>query len=135
MIGGTWTAGQRCTQGHGKNTYGTGCFLLVHTGTAAVASNAGLLSTLAYQLGPDQPAEYALEGSIAIAGMALTWLRDQMGLVSSVDDTEDIAAQVSDSGVRPCSKRCFPVNRSQCACVCIRRAWPASARSTGSRLK
>lgn len=99
-------AGQRCTQGHGKNTYGTGCFLLVHTGTAAVPSNAGLLSTIAYQLGPSEPAEYALEGSIAIAGMALSWLRDQMGLVATVEECEEIAAQVPDSGA--------PVRQSDC---------------------
>ena len=84
--------------GHGKNTYGTGCFLLVNTGTEAVMSKAGLLSTIAFQLGPHRDAAYALEGSIGIAGMALTWLRDQLGLIESVEEAEELAAQVPDSG-------------------------------------
>ena len=91
-------AGQRCTEGHGKNTYGTGCFLLVHTGARPVPSKAGLLSTMAYQLGPDAEAEYALEGSIGIAGAAISWMRDQMGLIESDEESETLARQVEDTG-------------------------------------
>ena len=82
----------------GKNTYGTGCFLLVNTGSDIVPSSAGLLTTLAFKLGPDARASYALEGAIAIAGMAVGWLRDQMGLISKASEIETLAAAVPDSG-------------------------------------
>eukprot|EP00892_Ulva_mutabilis_P003180 jgi/Ulvmu1/12863/UM098_0048.1 len=90
--------GQRCTKGYGKNTYGTGCFLLVHTGEQAVPSSTGLLTTVGYQLGPAAAATFALEGAIAIAGMAVAWLRDQMGLIERASDIEELAAAVPDSG-------------------------------------
>ena len=70
--------GQTCfTPGEAKNTYGTGCFLLLHTGTERVASANGLLTTVAYRIGDDRC--YALEGSIAIAGAGVQWLRDNLG--------------------------------------------------------
>ena len=62
-----------------KNTYGTGCFLLQNTGTEAIQSKFGLLTTVAYKLGPDAPTHFALEGSIAVAGSLLRWLRDNLG--------------------------------------------------------
>lgn len=90
----------------GKNTYGTGCFLLVNTGSDIVPSSAGLLTTLAFQLGPGEPASYALEGAIAIAGMAVGWLRDQIGLIDKASDIEALAAAVPDSGaLSPCSQK------------------------------
>lgn len=64
-----------------------------------MASSSGLLSTIAYRLGPDQPVQFALEGSIAIAGMAIAWLRDQLGLISSAAESESVAAAVADTGV------------------------------------
>ncbi|HXE46031.1 MAG TPA: glycerol kinase GlpK [Conexibacter sp.] len=82
--------------GDAKNTYGTGCFLLVNTGAEPVASRE-LLSTVAYQLG-DQPPAYALEGSIAVAGAAVQWLRDQLGIIASAGDVEALAASVPDTG-------------------------------------
>jgi FGGY family of carbohydrate kinases, C-terminal domain/FGGY family of carbohydrate kinases, N-terminal domain len=101
--------GQRCTQGEAKNTYGTGCFLLVHTGHKPVLSGAGLLTTVAYQLGRNEPATYAIEGSIAIAGMAVAWLRDQMGLISHAADSETLASAVDDTGtLQRCSHTCEP---------------------------
>lgn len=99
------TAGQRCTKGYGKNTYGTGCFLLVHTGTEAVRSTAGLLTTVGYKLGPTAAVTFALEGSIAIAGMAVAWLRDQLGLIDSAADIEALASEVPDTGA-PCILVC-----------------------------
>ncbi|CAK0785078.1 hypothetical protein CVIRNUC_008284 [Coccomyxa viridis] len=90
--------GQRCRPMEAKNTYGTGCFLLLHTGTEAVASQAGLLTTMAYQLGPEEPPQYALEGSIAIAGAGVSWLRDRMGLIDSAADSEAVASSVADTG-------------------------------------
>jgi glycerol kinase len=63
-----------------------------------VESQAGLLATVGYQLGPDEEREYALEGSIAIAGMAVAWLRDQLGLIKSSSECEEVAAQVPDTG-------------------------------------
>jgi glycerol kinase len=99
----------------GKNTYGTGCFLLVNTGTEIVPSNAGLLTTLAFKLGPDVPAAYALEGAIAIAGMAVGWLRDKMGLIKNSSEIEALAAEVPDSGTPPCRQRMchMPTDGSQ----------------------
>jgi glycerol kinase len=90
--------GQTCFEpGEAKNTYGTGCFLLMNTGTQAVPSTAGLLTTVAYQL-EGQPARYALEGSIAIAGALVQWLRDNLGLIAKSADVEALARAVDDNG-------------------------------------
>ncbi|NLD71217.1 MAG: glycerol kinase GlpK [Chloroflexi bacterium] len=91
--------GQCCFRpGEAKNTYGTGSFLLMHTGDAPVASEAGLLSTTAYQLGADGECQYALEGSIAITGAAVQWLRDNLGILSSAAESEAVAGSVEDAG-------------------------------------
>ena len=90
--------GQACYKvGEAKNTYGTGCFMLLNTGTQPVISQNGLLTTLGYKLG-DAPAVYALEGSIAIAGALVQWLRDNLGLIEKSDDVEALAATVADNG-------------------------------------
>jgi glycerol kinase len=90
--------GQTCfSVGEAKNTYGTGCFMLLNTGTNAVQSKNGLLTTLAYKIG-SQPAVYALEGSIAITGALVQWLRDNMGLVEKSADVEALANTVEDNG-------------------------------------
>jgi glycerol kinase len=90
--------GQTCFRpGEAKNTYGTGCFLLMNTGTKPVSSAAGLVTTVAYQLGK-HPAHYALEGSIAIAGALVQWLRDNLGIVEKSSDVEKLAASVADNG-------------------------------------
>jgi glycerol kinase len=83
--------------GEAKNTYGTGCFMLLNTGTEPVQSQNGLLTTLAYKLG-DAPAVYALEGSIAIAGALVQWLRDNLGLITSSAEVEALAKLVEDNG-------------------------------------
>jgi glycerol kinase len=91
-------AGQTCFErGEAKNTYGTGCFLLMNTGKRAVQSRFGLLTTVAYKFG-DQPAHYALEGSIAITGALVQWLRDNLGLIASSAEIEQLACSVSDNG-------------------------------------
>ncbi|CAL8970867.1 Glycerol kinase [Rhodoplanes serenus] len=90
--------GQTCFRpGEAKNTYGTGCFLLMNTGPKIVPSTCGLVTTVAYRLG-DQPACYALEGSIAITGALVQWLRDNLGLIRSSGDIEALAASVPDNG-------------------------------------
>ncbi|MDQ3165035.1 MAG: glycerol kinase GlpK [Actinomycetota bacterium] len=90
--------GQVCLRpGEAKNTYGTGSFMLGNTGTEPVRSRAGLLTTLAYRFG-DEPAVYALEGSIAVTGSAVQWLRDQLGIISGAAQSEALARQVDDSG-------------------------------------
>jgi glycerol kinase len=90
--------GQTCfAPGEAKNTYGTGCFLLLNTGTRPVASTSGLITTVAYRLG-DAPACYALEGSIAVTGALVQWLRDNLGLIRSSADVETLAASVTDNG-------------------------------------
>ena len=90
--------GQACyASGEGKNTYGTGCFMLLNTGAEPVASESGLLTTVAYSLAPGQ-AIYALEGSIAITGAAVQWLRDNLGLIHDAAETEVIASSVEDAG-------------------------------------
>lgn len=90
--------GQTCfSAGEAKNTYGTGCFMLMNTGEKPVRSKAGLLTTLAYKIG-DQKAIYALEGSIAIAGALIQWLRDNLGLIQSSVEVEALAKSVEDSG-------------------------------------
>jgi len=92
------TVGQVCfAPGEAKNTYGTGNFMLLNTGTEPIASKAGLLTTVAYQFA-GEPAAYALEGSIAVTGSAVQWLRDQLGIISGAADVERLAAQVPDNG-------------------------------------
>jgi glycerol kinase len=90
--------GQTCfSPGEAKNTYGTGCFLLMNTGTDIVQSRHGLLTTVAFQL-KGQPAYYALEGSVAITGALVQWLRDNLGLISKSPEIEELARQVEDNG-------------------------------------
>ncbi len=90
--------GQTCfSPGEAKNTYGTGCFMLLNTGEEIVPSKSGLLTTLGYQFG-DDPAVYALEGSIAITGALVQWLRDNLGLIENSADVESLARSVEDSG-------------------------------------
>ena len=89
--------GQGCVSaGRSKNTYGTGCFLLLHTGTERVASRAGLLTTIA--CGPRGEPTYALEGSVFVAGAALQWLRDGLQVLKRASDSESIARKARDSG-------------------------------------
>ncbi len=90
--------GQACYEvGDAKNTYGTGCFMLMNTGEQPVFSRRGLLTTVAYQMGSDAPL-YALEGSIAITGALVQWLRDNLGLIASAGEVEELARSVEDSG-------------------------------------
>jgi glycerol kinase len=90
--------GQTCfSVGEAKNTYGTGNFLLLNTGTEIVPSKSGLITGLGYKIG-DQPAVYMLEGSIAITGALVQWLRDNLGLISSAPEIEDLAKTVDDNG-------------------------------------
>jgi len=90
--------GQVCfSPGTAKNTYGTGNFLLLHTGGEPVSSRHGLLTTVAYRIG-DRPAAFALEGSVAVAGSLIQWLRDNLGLISSAAEVEALAATVEDNG-------------------------------------
>ncbi|MCI1256411.1 MULTISPECIES: glycerol kinase GlpK [Corynebacterium] len=92
------TFGQACTEpGEAKCTYGTGNFLLLNTGTEPRTSGNGLITTVAYQLG-DAPAVYALEGSVAVTGALVQWLRDNLGFFSSADQVEPLARTVSDNG-------------------------------------
>jgi len=92
------TFGQACFKvGEAKNTYGTGCFLLLNTGTEVVKSNSGLLSTVCYKIG-DQDAVYALEGSIAIAGALVQWLRDNLKMIKAAPEVEELAMSVEDNG-------------------------------------
>jgi len=92
------TVGQVCfSPGEAKNTYGTGNFMLLNTGQTPVRSKNGLLTTVCYQLGGHQ-AVYALEGSIAVTGSAVQWLRDQLGIISGAAETETLARQVADNG-------------------------------------
>lgn len=90
--------GQACYDpGEAKNTYGTGCFMLLNTGTKPVPSKSGLLTTLAYKIG-NQPAVYALEGSIAITGALVQWLRDNLKMIENSKDVEGLARTVEDNG-------------------------------------
>jgi glycerol kinase len=90
--------GQACFEpGTVKNTYGTGCFMLLNTGTTAVPSEHGLLTTLAYQIEGEAPV-FALEGSVAIAGAGVQWLRDNLGIIDSAPEVETLAASVEDNG-------------------------------------
>jgi glycerol kinase len=90
--------GQTCFDpGQAKNTYGTGCFLLINTGTKPVQSKCGLLTTVAYKLGKG-PANYALEGSVAITGALVQWLRDNLKMINSSAEIEALASSVEDNG-------------------------------------
>jgi glycerol kinase len=90
--------GQTCFRaGEAKNTYGTGCFLLTNTGLDIVQSRHGLLTTVAFRLG-EQPAHYALEGSVAIGGALVQWIRDNFGLIASSPEIEALARLVPDNG-------------------------------------
>ncbi|XP_067297641.1 glycerol kinase isoform X4 [Pseudorasbora parva] len=90
--------GQMCFKdGQAKNTYGTGCFLLKNVGTKPVMSDHGLLTTVAYKLGRDKPAYYALEGSVAIAGAVVRWLKDNLGIIQTSTELEKLAADVGTS--------------------------------------
>lgn len=92
------TVGQTCfAPGEAKNTYGTGCFMLMNTGNEIIPSTSGLLTTLCYQFG-DTPPVYALEGSIAIGGAVVQWLRDQLGLITCSEEIEALARSVPDNG-------------------------------------
>src|SRR5919205_3163775 len=89
--------GQACTQpGMVKNTYGTGCFMLMNTGTKPIASKNNLLTTVSWRIGGRT--EYALEGSIFIAGAVVQWLRDGLQIISSSSEVEALASQVPDNG-------------------------------------
>jgi len=90
--------GQNClNEGEVKNTYGTGCFALINTGSEIIKSSNGLLSTVAYQV-EGENAQYALEGSVAIAGAAVQWLRDNLNIISESSEVEALASQVEDNG-------------------------------------
>ncbi len=90
--------GQACFEkGEAKNTYGTGCFLLLNTGPKPIASKYGLITTVAYQVSGQEPA-YALEGSIAMAGALVQWFRDNLGLIKTAPAIEDLARTVEDNG-------------------------------------
>lgn len=90
--------GQTCFEpGQAKNTYGTGCFMLLNTGTEMKVSTQGLLTTIAYKFGTD-PVNYALEGSVAIAGALVQWLRDNLGMIEKSSDVETLAKSVEDNG-------------------------------------
>ncbi len=92
------TFGQACfTPGMAKNTYGTGCFMLMNTGEKPQMSENGLITTVCYKIG-DQPTKYALEGSIAVTGSLIQWLRDNLEIVATAPDVEALAASVEDNG-------------------------------------
>ncbi|KAG0451399.1 hypothetical protein HPP92_026266 [Vanilla planifolia] len=90
--------GQLCRKGQAKSTYGTGAFILLNTGEDIIQSSHGLLSTLAFKLGPNAPTNYALEGSIAIAGAAVQWLRDGLGIIQTASEIEELAEMVESTG-------------------------------------
>lgn len=90
--------GQRCVMGEAKNTYGTGCFMLLHTGPKPIPSAHGLLTTLAYKLGPDAQPQYALEGAVAVAGLGVSWLRDNLRMFDSPEELQELAGTVSNTG-------------------------------------
>ncbi|CAG8457446.1 14683_t:CDS:2 [Acaulospora colombiana] len=90
--------GQKCFRsGDAKNTYGTGCFMLFNTGTEPVISKTGLLTTVGYKFGKE-PTVYALEGSIAVAGSAVKWIRDNLGIIKEAREINELAAKVEDTG-------------------------------------
>jgi glycerol kinase len=89
--------GQACfSEGMAKNTYGTGCFMLMHTGTNRVEAHSGLLSTMAWKI--NGVAEFALEGSVFVAGSAIQWIRDELALVSHAAETEALSSSLNDNG-------------------------------------
>jgi len=91
--------GQGCLEvGMSKNTYGTGCFMLLNTGDKAIPSKSGLLTTIGYKLGPDAQVHYALEGSVACAGRTIQWIRDNMELIKDASETDALAQSVEDTG-------------------------------------
>jgi glycerol kinase len=91
--------GQLCfSPGDAKTTYGTGCFMLFNTGTKPVLSKHGLLTTVAYQFGKKAPVIYALEGSVAVAGSGITWLRDNMGIVKDASELDALVESVDNTG-------------------------------------
>lgn len=90
--------GQLCRKGEAKSTYGTGAFILLNTGEEIIRSSHGLLTTMAYKLGPNATVNYALEGSIAIAGAAVQWLRDGLGVIGSAAEIEGLAESVENTG-------------------------------------
>lgn len=91
--------GQKCFEkGEAKCTFGTGAFMLFNTGKKPVASSHGLITTVAFKLGPDEPANYAIEGSMAVAGSSLRWLRDNLRLINSMEEVSDLAEHVPDTG-------------------------------------
>ena len=85
------------TPGEAKSTYGTGCFVLLNTGASLVHSTHGLISTVAFQLGPTAATSYALEGSVAIAGAGVAWLKDNLRIISSAREVEALAKSVPDT--------------------------------------
>lgn len=89
--------GQRCVPGEAKNTYGTGCFLLLNTGGDIVKSTHGLLTTVGFKLGKDKPTNYALEGAIGVGGVGVTWLKDKLNIIESAADVEKVASSVEDT--------------------------------------
>jgi len=90
--------GQTCFGvGEAKNTYGTGCFMLLNTGTQPIRSTHGLLTSVGYQISGEKPV-YCLEGSIAVAGALVQWLRDNLGLIASASEVETLARSVDDNG-------------------------------------
>ena len=92
------TVGQVCfSVGEAKNTYGTGNFMLLNTGETPMLSKTGLLTTVCYKLGDGKPV-YALEGSVAVTGSAVQWLRDQLGIIATAADVEALANTVPDNG-------------------------------------
>ncbi|KAG2258089.1 hypothetical protein Bca52824_077383 [Brassica carinata] len=90
--------GQACKKGEAKSTYDTGPFILLNTGEVPIKSGHGLLTTLSYKLGPQAQTNYALEGSIVIAGAVVQWLRDSLGIIKSASEIEDLAAMVETTG-------------------------------------
>ncbi len=91
------TFGQACfSAGEAKNTYGTGCFMLLNTGSAAIASKHGMLTTIGWGIGEE--VTYCLEGSVFVAGAVVQWLRDGLKMISQSVDVEALAAQVQDTG-------------------------------------
>ena len=131
------TFGQACfAAGEAKNTYGTGNFLLLNTGETAVQSKNGLITTVGYKLGDDPPA-YCLEGSIAITGALVQWLRDNLEIIRSADEVEELATSVDDNGgcyLVPAFSGLFaPYWRSERArragrADALREQWPHRAR-------
>ena len=90
--------GHRLREGDSKNTYGTGCFAMRNTGKTITRSNRGILTTVCWKLGKDEEAEYALEGAVAVGGECIRWLRDEMELVKDVNEVEECAKSVKNTG-------------------------------------